>query len=727
MLKKLLCLALSCAMLAGAALPAAAADDASARLAKVTQLVKDVLELDTAQYESFHGDYSEELVPVWTLCWSSEDHSLIVEALEDGTIVGYQEDAPEAVPLYGRGSSLPTFPAGESAACREAAEAFLKKVLRDGESIELEDTTDYNGLWRTGSYYRGEVLLNGLPSPLDYSLSVDAATGRIIRFHRDVTETVSVGGVPAPEAAAEQAKASASLKETLELRLEYVLGTKDTDVARLRYIPERGDTFYVDAQTGETLNNTALEKQMNQDYGMAADAAAPMATAGAGDLESKRENGLSAAEQEGVQDMAGVLPKEELDRLLRAETAYGLSGYALASASYSVEKGTDGEPARVWCALRYRMSSGEETCSRTITVDARTGAVERVYSSAPWDRDRVLTEEQALEKAGAYLERLCPDRAESLEHYVRKSYTQSDSAPYFRFQFARKVNGYFFPADIYTVSIDAVTGAVYSMEYDWSDEITFDSAEGIISMDEALDAWLATYEVELGYRLVPQKLSASDGTQKKLMDQGLGYYYGMRLTYGLERDEYCAGIDAKTGNAEYRENLEDEVLSYNDLTGSSAKEAIEKLARYGIGYKTATFRPGRSLTQWDLVCLLASVNGYRLDPETATKEERDSAYYSVYDMGALTRQDRSDAAPITRSTLIKMLLNASGYAPAARLKGIYTTAYTDQSTIPAEDLGYAAIAQALNLTQGAYAGTRPATRGDAALMLCQVLERPAAA
>ena len=168
---------------------------------------------------------------------------------------------------------------------------------------------------------------------------------------------------------------------------------------------------------------------------------------------------------------------------------------------------------------------------------------------------------------------------------MRKSYTQSDSAPYFRFQFARKVNGYFFPADIYTVSIDAVTGAVYSMEYDWSDEITFDSAEGIISMDEALDAWLATYEVELGYRLVPQKLSASDGTQKKLMDQGLGYYYGMRLTYGLERDEYCAGIDAKTGNAEYRENLEDEVLSYNDLTGSSAKEAIEKLARYGIGYK----------------------------------------------------------------------------------------------------------------------------------------------
>lgn len=725
MLKKLLCLALSWAVLAGAALPAAAAgDDTSARLAKVTQRVKEILDLDTEQYEEFHGDYREELAPVWSLYWTGGDHSLMVEALEDGSIVSYQEDMPDVMPYYGRGSNLPVFPADDSGVCREAAEAFLAKVLRDGETVVLEESSDFSGLWRSGSYYRGEILLSGLPSPLNYSLSADSETGRIIRFRRDMPETVSVGGVPSPEAAAEQAKAAAALKETLELRLEYVLGTEDTQTARLRYLPERSDTFYIDAQTGETLNITELEEKMNNGWGLTEDAAAPMATAAGGDMGEERENGLSAVEQAGVQEMEGVLPKEKLDSLVRAETAYGLSGYALASASYNVEKGTDGGPARVWCTLRYRMSSGGDSYSRTVTVDARTGAVERVYSSAPWDRDRVLTEAQAQEKAGAFLKRLCPERADSLENYVQKHYTPSEDTPYFSFRFARKVNGYFFPADVYNVSIDAVTGAVYSLDYDWGGDIAFDSPEGIISMDEALDAWMATYDVTLGYRLVPQKLSEGDGVQRELMKQEREYYYGLRLTYGLEREDYCAGIDAKTGSAEYRETEEEGALAYTDLSGSSARADIEKLAQYGIGYKSGTFRPGKGLTQWDLVCLLASVNGYRLDPETAGKEERDSAYYSVYDMGALTKAERSDAAAVNRGTMVKMLLNGAGYGPAARLEGIFATAYADEASIPAADLGYAAIAQALGLAQGTYGGSRNATRGDAASMLCRILERP---
>ena len=72
---------------------------------------------------------------------------------------------------------------------------------------------------------------------------------------------------------------------------------------------------------------------------------------------------------------------------------------------------------------------------------------------------------------------------------------------------------------------------------------------------------------------------------------------------------------------------------------------------------------------------------------------------------------------------MKCLLRCAGYGPAAELTGIYTCSYTDAASIPAGDLGYAAIAQALGMVGERYDGARTATRGELAAMLCRLLER----
>ena len=131
---------------------------------------------------------------------------------------------------------------------------------------------------------------------------------------------------------------------------------------------------------------------------------------------------MSAAEQAGVEKLAGVLPTEKLDASLRAVAAYGLNGYTLASTSYTLEtdytatpiaKDADGEEERTpVCRLRYVLAaeksdkvepSEDAVKSRTFTVDARTGEVRQMYSSTPWGRDAVLTEAQAREKAEAFV------------------------------------------------------------------------------------------------------------------------------------------------------------------------------------------------------------------------------------------------------------------------------------------------------------------------------------
>lgn len=726
-MKRLLSLTLAAALLAALTLPAAAAEESQdVRLAKVTALVKEALALGTEAYETFRGSLSEELAPVWDLSWEGERRSLSVSALEDGTVVSLSRWESRASAPASNGGGFPSFPENGGAEDRAAAEAFLARVLRTGEAAELSGPEGAASLGGSGSAWSGTLVLNGLPSPLHYSIRVE--DGLVEHFSRDVPETSAIGGVPGPEADASAGEAEEALAGTLKLRLEYV---RDPGSAKavLRYVPEAGaHTFLADAKTGELIDLTELEEQLRLGYRSAAGGANAAPSAKAADTAAE-EAGLTKAEQEGAAQMEGVPPKEELDKALRAESAYGLRGYALTGSSYGVEPGKEGAAGRVLCTLRYARTDGGERLTRNITVNAKTGAVEGVQSSAPWGRERKLTEEAAQKKAEAFLKALCPGRA--LELYQDAAYAVpiargQDQAPYFRFRFARTVNGLPFPENSYWVSIDAADGSVYGLSGGWDEDADFDDANGLVSMETALSAWAGTYEAALAYRNVPQKLTKAGPAQAKLLEQGLEYYYALRLTYGLEREQSCSGVDAKTG-APVREErgAAREPLSYDDLAKSPAKADIEKLAQYGAGYAGGKFRPSKNVTQWELVALACSLQGTALEPEAADKDSRENAYYSAYRLGLLRPAERDDNAVLSRADVVRMLLDAAGYGPAARLGGIYTCAYSDKGSIPAEGLGYAALAQALGLASGTYAGSRTATRGEAASMLCRVLERAA--
>ena len=724
-MKRLLSLTLAAALLAALTLPAAAAEEAQdARLARVTSLVKEALALDTDSYETFRGDLSEALVPVWDLSWEGERRSLSVQALEDGTVASLYrwESSPSAACS---GDGFPSFPETGGTEDRAAAEAFLARVLRKGEAVELEDAEGAAFLGGSDSTWSGTIVLNGLPSPLHYSIR--AEDGLVKHFSRDVPETAGVGGVPSPEPSAGAAKAREDLAGTLKLRLEYVLETAGGARAVLRYVPEAGaHEFLADGKTGELIDLTELEAQMRQGYRAAGgDNGAPAPTAKA-ELAAD-EAGLTRVELEGVQQLEGVLSKEELDKALRAESAYGLRGYALTGTSYESEAGTDGRAGRVLCTLRYARTDGGERLTRNITVDAKTGDVDSVWSSAPYGREEKVSEEEALKQAEAFLKTRFPDRSLVLYRTDREIMPwRTENQPYRHFTFAQAVNGLPFRGNAVHVGIDNADGSVYSLSSSWDGGVAFDDANGMVSMETALSAWAGTYEAVLAYRNVPQKLSKADPAQAKLLEQGTEYGYALRLAYGLERAENYAGVDAKTG-APVREERDGarQPLSYDDLTGSSARADAEKLARYGAGYAGGKFRPAKNVTQWDLVALVHSLQGAALEPEAVEKDERESAYYTAYRLGLLRPAERDDNAVLSRADVVRMLLDAAGYGPAARLGGIYTCAYSDKGSIPAEGLGYAALAQALGLASGTYAGSRTATRGEAASMLCRVLERAA--
>ena len=256
-MKKLLSTILSMALVCAMAAPAGAAgggESADTRLAQVTAKVKTTLGIGD-QYADFYGELREnELAPTWSLNWSGEGESLTVEATEAGKVLSYylMEDDGDG----GTGGFRPSFPATTRAQARTAAEAFLGNVLGTMETAAFKEGGS-SRLDAATHRFSGTIRLNGLDAPLSFSVTVRASDGKVIRFYRDRLEDSYIGGVPSSKAAATQAQAGALLKDTLSLRLEYVLG-EDGKTAALRYLPNPTDEYLVDAKTGRLVNLTAL-------------------------------------------------------------------------------------------------------------------------------------------------------------------------------------------------------------------------------------------------------------------------------------------------------------------------------------------------------------------------------------------------------------------------------------------------------------------------------------
>ena len=731
MMKKLLSMLLALALTCALVLPAAAAGQADERLSAVTATVKTTLDLNTDDYTAFYGDLEDDpLSPTWRLEWSGDGCSLSVGATEEGKILSYYRSATTSETAYNQ--FAPTFPAGNRESARQAALAFLDRVLVDGETAALnENQSTTVRLGATRYRFNGEILINGLSAGLSFSIAVSCEDNEVLSFYRDDLGGKIMGGVPSPAAGVSAQQAAAVLRGTLAMRLEYVLSEDDAAHAVLRYLPESGDDYYVDAATGELVNLSELYRQAAEGEfkELGADGGAYNTSATASDAAAP-EASLSAAEQEGVDKLEGVLDREALDAEVRALSALGLDGYTLATVSYSVGHQADENGVTpVTASLRYGRQVGSASWRRTATVDARTGELISLSSSAYLPEDgpeRTVDAEAAQRAAVDFLSSVAPDQFGRTDLYSSSDAMESERSVSHSFTYAQKENGYFYAGNAFSVGVDATDGSISSYRKSFDDTVTFDSADGIISMDAAIDAWLGTYETALQYIPVPAAIDFSKPEYEPLAGMGLSYLYRLELGYALERDDYLSGIDAKTGEPVVPGWVNvDDSITYDDLDGHWAEKQIGALAQYGVGFTGGSFQPGKALTQLDLIALLLSAEGYLYQPEE--EGAADYLYERAYSMGMLARGERDDDALLTRAQTVKLILDAAGYGPVARLEGIFRTGFADDAGIPAEYYGYAALAQGLGLVGGApgsqFRPNAQATRAEAAVMLYNFMSR----
>lgn len=650
---------------------------------QVTGKVKALLGIGD-EYTGFHSEYqTDEGVPLWVLNWSLGELRLTVEATSQGQVMEYRLDDGDYSSQ--EPGFAPSVPKVSDAQALKLAQAFIDKLLLEGESVKLDASQISRGGDEIWFYF--DIALHGLPSPLFGRITLDGEDGTVISYRRTNPEHYR-GGVDNPKPSVTLEQGRGTLQGTQKLQLEYTRqmenGTESRQ-AHLRYVPVSGDNYVVDAFTGKAVNLSQLWQEYYEESG----------DQESGGSKSDAGGGLSKVELEGLGKLDQVLEEKELDSLLRQMPQLALQDFQLAETAYYYNKEDD----RYTASLSYTRQKGEVREYKIATVNASDGQLIRFFAFGDEERE-ALEGEAAMAKGRAFLETYFPQQFSQVGTYEGSS-LQGEGVV-----LVRQANGVPFPENYYRMSFDKQTGDLLSFRGQWDEDVTFAGKEGIISLEQAENIWKEARPVELGYSAAPTDQG------DKLM---LAYQY-------TEEAKQVYGVDALSGEA-LRNQWEQVQVSYTDVKEGDSE--ILALAQMGVGFKSDLFQKDKALTQADLLAFLVSAQGQYYDPQVP--EELESLYWSAYELGILEKNQRQEDALITRGQLVKIILDMSGYGKAAGMWQIYQCNFSDAGKIPKEYYGYAAIAQGLGMVKGngsgRFAAQDTATREQMALMFYRFMDR----
>lgn len=740
MKKRIFTLALAMSLVMGCmAVPASAsAGTRSDEMAKVTLAVKKQLGIGE-EYANFSGDCADlGVLRYWQLNWSGEDgSSLSVTADNNGKIVSYDSYTPDKdapVSTWESGGFNPSFPAVSAAQVEAAAKAFLSKVVASPESVKLDPVSLRLTGYRRAVSVTGDVLLNSVETPMSFSLRVSLPDLTVTSYNRrDAWGLIVTGNVPSASAAVTRSAAGDKLNSVLSMELRYV-DTDDESIA-LRYVPTTEGNWYVDAQTGALVDLSKLPGNSRPFFGGGSNGAMDKDDAVESAAPSEAPS-LSPVEQATVDQMAGTLSAEELDGILKKIAPLGLDKMTQAGASYYMGQkqprplaADQEQTGEIVCRLVYTRDltkaetdpnipdgpDAKPVLRKYITVDAKTGALKSVSTSSEYAKEDVWQGDAAAVASG-FLSGQYPDYFAAC---VRKNEDSGEG------NYVRQVNGVPYYSNYLNASVCKVDGTIGSFSMRWDENTQFPAPEGIVDEKTALAAYAGCFETGLYYTPYPEKVDTSD-PQWLTYSQHVGdVKYRWVLSYILSGDA-PQGVDAFTGKAVAYDRGGAKTLTYTDCANSYGRAEIEALAGYGVGFGSGSqFRPTAQVTQRDMLVLLLNAVGYSYDAGTMDQEAEDSLYDAAVSQGLLTRAQRDPDRAVTRLEFLKTMLVSSAYGKAAQLQGIYKTSFSDAGSIPAADLGYAAIGQALGIVTGdpsrQFNPNALVTRQDAAIMLCRFM------
>ena len=701
-MKKIISAALVAAMLSASAVTSFA-DSLSSDVSKMLSAVKERIG-STDEYDRLsNSTRTESGDTVYVFNWSktSDDDykSMRIEINSEGIITSYYKTSDydfDGNPSINRPSSDEAL---------ETAKQQVKKLNPQiADKLVISKVRDTESL-RGGEFsFDVQRYENGIPVFGDSGyISVSSDAKELRNFGIDYTTGVTF---KKPDKTLDYDEAAKNYSEKIGMQLyyacdygKYIAGGKTEKNAVLEYRPAKYDT-YIDAVTGEAVE---IKPNYGYRYSMAEDAMADTNSKG-----GSSGGGFTEVEIKELDTISGLKTSDELEKLIRQNSIIALtSDYKLENKSLS--KVSDSE--RYEYSFEFIKETKDNSYWAEVTVNAQNGDILSFYmpdadSTVPsTGKDEKISYDKALGAAEAALEVLAPkhfgkDGDGAYRIYDRFNKPE-DNNGYFRY--VRHVNDIPYYENSINVSVNMISGKVYSYNIDY-DDIEFPSADGVVSADEAANAMLKQNDYKVWYMPVYDKNTVTE----------------MKPVYASENGSDI--VDAVTGKVKYARE-DNKIAEYTDIDGHYAENAIKTLAKYSVGFEGDTFRPDEAITQKDFIALIDAVFIYNA-PVILNKEyDYTNAYRAAKNNGILNDDEYSPDGEVTRQLASVMLIRAMGFEDVAKLEGIFVPQFTDV----AEKCGYTSILSAMGIVGGdEYGRFNPQTvltRADAAIMLYNYLSR----
>ena len=702
------------------------------KLAEVTLSVRNTIGIGD-EYTSFNGNFSDNITNrMWYLYWSNDDNDINVTAAEDGTVVSYNKNYHTQYKYTYNSSNRfysPKFQATTRDEAKESVKVFMRRVLNSNESYVLNES-DYSIISpvSTSSYYfYGTLTVNGLETPVNINITVASDTLEVIRYSRNDFSDSYFGGYPSESPLYSKNNAFDSLSKKFSSTLKYyiVYDKDDTEFkypkAQLQYRFNSTGDWYFDALTGETVNRNDLYDSIygrstngydnGFDVAEEAPAAEPGPTKNAG-------YELTEVELENIEKMKDVLKAEDIAlKICEKYPEFGLQYFELASASYTRDVETDDVTASLYFTKKvtkgseigmsesaFRVRTNEEKnvyyIRKYINADGKTGDLFNYYTNYPYvsekDRDSGKRTVDTIKAAEEFLSKNFPDEFGSSA--LTRTYT-NDNALFTDYTYTHTVNGYPLDQNYLDVRINCIDGTVDTFSRSWVDGVEFESADGILSEQEALEKYTSEYYPKLQYITIPVAIDDKAPEFEPYVRSGwYSYVYSFKTAYVLARESYSYGVAAKSGDLlKYESGHTSERTQYTDIDNCASKDKIEKLADYGITFGGHEFQPTVLLTQKDMLVFLLNSVGCSISAESNKADNNDYIYSQAVYYGFIEEGFKDPDKLMRTEDVAKAIITPTEYGAAAALKGLFKADYADNKDITEGFAPYLIIADELGL------------------------------
>lgn len=685
----------------------------SENLQKITSLVKSKLSVPKSltNFDYHYNEGQNKTTSFWELIWSNDKDAQRLSVLcdADGNIINYYHSTKDQ---FSR--NKPKYLKSE---LKGKAEQFIKKVapsiFNKIKVIDSDSSSVFSGQY-TYNYQRME---GKIPMPDNgISISVNYETGEVVSCSINWLYDVII---PSSNTPITKKDATEKINSALKMQLAYKAvytpekAGNTTTRAFLVYEPNI-DYISVNAKTGKVYLTKNEYVQSDSGYTRAETATKEAQSEG-----NSSDTSLTEKEIASIDQLKDLISKESAISKIKSEETLLIDGNATSiSGNLTQSYSRNGKKDFVWNISftdPRNLENNSYSAYAQASVDAKTGKILSFYASVPnyydigedkWNDVKVnYTKEQGQNTFENFLKKQVPSyfnksKLSNTDHdYIIAYKEQTPVYGGYRYNYDRVNEDVCYSYNGISGSVDGVTGKIYRYNFDWDENIKFESTKGVMTPKEAFDSYIAkegydlVYEINTIHNINNKSIIAHEESKNSVE-------YEVRLVYRTDINPNT--ISPFTGKQlDYNgENfVKKSTYSYTDIGSNKAKNAILLLADMGVGFEGDKFLPNQKITTKEYLTLLEKLT------------------YNVDDLKL------KNSKTITRTVGVKSLINLAGLDKVAKIQGIYTTNFKDQNSIAKDDLGYVALAKGLGIVSGTTFRPKDSlTRGEAAQMIVNFLK-----